>query len=570
VTERIGVYICHCGGNISDFVDVEQVREEVREDPGVVVARTHIFTCSDAAQQEIIEDIQKERLDGLVVASCSPKLHLHTFRSMAERAGLNPYQYVQVNLREQCSWAHRNAKDQATEKAVRLVRGGISKCRLSESLEALRIETTPKVLVVGGGAAGLRTAIALADLGLFVYVVEKAARVGGWTGRWGRMFPHNRLGSEIIRDLEEQVKARKNITCFTDATLVEKSGNVGDFRVTVSLAGNESVSLDVGAIIVATGFDIYQPELGEFGNGQTGVLLLDEFREMVDKSNGGELKYLGRAIKDIVYVYCVGSRQRSNVDHPNLYCSRYCCSAAVHTALCVFGKDPEIHQFHLFRDMRTYGKYELLYEEACRKGSAFLSYHEDKPPSVEPVEGKLRVKVQDELLGGEQIEIDADLVVLVTGMVPRRNEELLDVLKLPVGRDGFFNEIHPKLRPVETVIDGVYIAGAAQGPKNLPESIASALSAASKSAALLKRGYVDLEPYVAEIDLNRCDGCWECLDVCPYGAIEKLSMEDRQVAQVNASLCKGSGACVPSCPAGAIDLVGYSDAQIRAMIEAFS
>jgi len=570
LTERIGVYICYCGGNISDFVDVERIREEVREDPGVVVARTHMFTCSDAAQQEIIDDIAKEKLDGLVVASCSPKLHLHTFRSMAERAGLNPYQYEQVNLREQCSWAHRNARDLATEKAARLVHGGIAKCRLSESLAPLRIQTTPKVLVVGGGAAGLRAAIALADLGLFVYVVEKAAQVGGWTRKWGRMFPHNRLGSEIIRDLKEQVRQREDITCFTDARLVKKTGNVGDFKVKVSLAGEELVSLDVGAIIVATGFDIYQPKQGELGYGQAGVLRLNEFRELIDNSNGGRLKYQDRIIRNIVYVYCVGSRQPSDGDQPNLYCSRYCCSAAVHTALCVFEKEPAIHQFHLFRDMRTYGKYELLYEEACNKGSAFLCYREDKPPSVEPVEGGLRVKVQDELLGGEQIEIDADLVVLVAGMIPRRNEELLDVLKLPVGRDGFLNEIHPKLRPVETVIDGVYIAGTAQGPKNLPESIASALSAASKSAALLKKGYVDLEPYVAEIDPNRCDGCWECLEVCPYGAIEKLSIEDKEIAQVNASLCKGSGACVPSCPVGAIDLVGYSDAQVKAMIEAFA
>jgi heterodisulfide reductase subunit A len=568
--ERIGVYICHCGGNISDFVDVERVREEVKEDPGVVVSRTHMFTCSDAAQQEIIDDIRKKKLGGLVVASCSPKLHLHTFRSMAERAGLNPYQYVQVNLREQCSWAHRNARDSATEKAIRLVHGGISKCRLSESLAPLRIQTTPKVLVVGGGAAGLRAAVALADLGLFVYVVEKAAQPGGWTGKWGRMFPHNRCGSEIIRELEQQVGERENITCFTNARLVERSGTVGDFKVKVSLIHGESLSLEVGAIIVATGFDVYQPKLGEFGYGQTGVLLLNEFRELVDNSDGGSLRYQDRVIKDIVYVYCVGSRQPSDGDHPNLYCSRYCCSAAVHTALCVFEKDPGVHQFHLFRDMRTYGKYELLYEEACNKGSAFICYCEDRPPTVEPVEGRMRVNVQDELLGGEQIEIDADLVVLVAGMVPRRNEELSNVLKLPVGREGFLNEIHPKLKPVETVVDGVYIAGAAQGPKNLPESIASALSAASKSAALLKKGYVDLEPYVAKIDPNRCDGCWECLEVCPYGAIERLSTKDKEVAEVNASLCKGSGACVPSCPVGAIDLVGYSDAQVKAMIEAFA
>jgi heterodisulfide reductase subunit A len=423
---------------------------------------------------------------------------------------------------------------------------------------------------VGGGAAGLRAAVALADLGLVVYLVEKAAHVGGWTARWGRMFPHNRNGSDIIRGLKEQVAERENITCFTGSRLVDKSGKVGDFSVKVSLPGDESLSLEVGAIIVATGFDVYQPELGEFGYGQEGVLLLNEFRELVDNSKPGRLKYRDKVIKDIVYVYCVGSRQHSDRDNPNLYCSRYCCSAAVHTALSTFEKDPSVHQFHLFRDMRTYGKYELLYEEACGKGSAFICYSADNPPSVHLVEGALRVKVQDELLSGEQIEIDADLVVLVVGMVPRQNKDLLDVLKLPVGRDGFLNEIHPKLRPVETVVDGVYIAGTAQGPKTLPESIASALSAASKSAALLKKGYVDLEPYVAEIDPKRCDGCWECLDACPYGAIDTGSIEGREVAQVSASLCKGGGACIPSCPEGAIDLVGYTDGQIKAMIEALA
>jgi heterodisulfide reductase subunit A len=528
-----------------------------------------MFTCSDAAQQEVIDDIRSKRLDGLVVASCSPKLHLYTFRSMAERAGLNPYQYVQVNLREQCSWAHRSTPEPATEKAVRLVRGGIARCRLSEPLSALRIPTTPKVLVIGAGAAGLRAAVALADLGLLVYVVEKAPEVGGWTGKWGRMFPHDRRGSDIIDGLIEQVKRRENITCFTKAELVERSGSVGDFSVKVKLANGEVLSLDVGAIIVSTGFDVYQPAKGEFGYGQERVLLLTEFRELVDSSKGGRLQYWGRVAKDIVYIYCVGSRQRRDGDNHNLYCSRYCCSTAVHTALCAYEIEPDVHQFHLFRDLRTYGHYELLYEEACQKGSAFICYSADTPPSVESVNGKLRVTVEDQLLGGEQIEIDTDLVVLVTGMVPRENEELLDVLKLPVGRDGFFNEIHPKLRPVETVVDGVYIAGAAQGPKNLPESVASALSAASKSAALLKKGYVDLEPFIATIDPKRCSWCGECLEACPYGAIEQVSVEGKEVASVNESLCKGGGTCVPACPENAIDLVGYTDAQISAMINAF-
>ncbi|MEJ2080025.1 MAG: 4Fe-4S binding protein, partial [Acidobacteriota bacterium] len=243
---------------------------------------------------------------------------------------------------------------------------------------------------------------------------------------------------------------------------------------------------------------------------------------------------------------------------------------AVHTALCAVERSPDLHQFHLLRDRRTYGKYELLYEEACSRGSAFISYADDDPPSVSRANGRLSVAVQDQLLGGESIEIEADLVVLVTGMVPRQNDDLVGVLKLPVGRDGFFNEIHPKLRPVETVVEGVFIAGTAQGPKNLPESVASALSAASKCAGLLMKGYVDLEPFVAEVDAQRCTWCGECVDACPYGAIGPVLIEGRKVAQVDPSLCRGGGACVPVCPENAIDLAGYKDLQVRAMIEALA
>ncbi len=564
---RIGVFVCQCGGNISDYVDVEKVREAADNEQGVVVAKTHMFTCSDASQGEVIEDIRNEMLDGLVIASCSPKLHLFTFRNMAQRAGLNPYQYVQVNLREQCSWTHRDDMERATDKAIRLVRAGIAKARLTEPLTTLRIETIPKVLVVGAGVAGLRAALGLSDLGLFVYLVERSPEVGGWTRKWGKMFPHEQRGSDIIGRLRDNVMQRENVTLFTSAEVVEKGGSIGDFSVKIRVEGNETVSLSVGAIIVATGFDVYKPAQGEFGWGQDGVITLPEFKELVD-SPGGTLSYKGRAIRDIVYIYCVGSRQTQGGDDPNLYCSRYCCTTAVHTALCAREKGSGLHQFHLFRDMRTYGKHEISYEDASQKGCIFMRYNDDDPPAVEPVNGKLQVKVHDQLLAGEEVEIDADLVVLVTGMVPVQNEKLIDVLKLPVGRDGFFNEIHPKLRPVETVIDGLFIAGTAQGPKTLPESVASALSAVSKSAALLMKGFVDLDPFIAKIDPDRCVWCGVCEEACPYGAIEKVSIEGKEVASVIQSLCKGEGACVPVCPEDAIDIQGYTDAQVKAMIDA--
>jgi len=538
---RIGVFVCYCGGNISDYVDVEAVRKAVENDPGVAVARTQMFACSDAGQQEMIDCIHEENLDGIVVASCSPSLHLFTFRAMAVRGGLNPYQYVQSNIREQCSWAHRNNVPMATDKAISIVRSSVARALLSQPLATLRIDTKPSVLVVGGGVAGLSAALALADLRLSVFVVEKAPVVGGWTRKWGKMFPAGRRGSEMAADLHERVMQHESITLFTEAELVSKGGTVGDFQAQVRVKDGSTVELEVGAIIVATGF-------------------------------AGSLTVNGRKVRNIAYIYCVGSRQdeEGDLDQPNLYCSRYCCTAAVSSAIEVHELDPEVNQYHLYRDMRTYGKYEVLYEEAARKGSVFLRFNDDEPPEVSVEDGQQLVKVKGQLPDGEELEIPVDLVVLVTGMVPRQNEKLVEILKLPAGTDGFFNEIHPKLRPVETVINGVFIAGASQGPKTLAESVASSLAAVSKSAALVMKGYVDLDPFLATIDSDRCLWCGECEAACPYEAIEKVLVEGKEVAQVLPALCKGGGVCVPACPEDAIDLTGYTDRQVRSMIKALA
>ncbi len=564
---RIGVFICHCGGNISDYVDVEKVRAAVENEPGVVLSRTVMFACSDASQQEMIDAIKEEKLDGLVVASCSPKLHLFTFRSVAERAGLNPYQYVQVNLREQCSWAHREEKDAATEKGIRLVRAGIAKTRLTEPLSRLRIDTKPSALVIGAGIAGLRAALSLADMGLEVHIAEKSDKAGGWCASLGKMFMNDKVGMDIIKTLLTKVESHPKITLHTNTEVIEKSGSVGDFTVKLREKDKE-ISISVGSIVVATGFEPYQPSEGEYGYGLPGVVTLTQFREILD-SGSGSIEVNGKKVNTIVYIYCVGSREIEAPEgrEPHTYCSRYCCNAATHTAIIASERDSNINQYHLFRDMRTYGKHELLYEKAGRSGSVFARFEETDPPEVSNENGVLTVKVRDQL-AGEEIEIPADLVVLVNGMVPRENSKLTDVLKLPVGRDGFYNEIHPKLRPVETVIDGVFIVGTAQGPKTAAESVASALAGVSKSAALLLKGYVDLEPFVAEVDSAKCTWCGKCEEACPYGAIEKVKYEDKEVAKVIPSLCKGGGACVPVCPEDAIDLKGNTDEQVKSAIDA--
>jgi heterodisulfide reductase subunit A len=564
---KIGVYICHCGGNISDHVDVEEVRKAVETIEDVIVAKTTLFTCSDAAQEEMIADIRDRHLDGLVVASCSPRLHLHTFRGVAERAGLNPYEYVQVNIREQDSWAHTDDHRAATAKAVDLVRAGIAKARLTRPLQPFRLETIKKVLIVGAGVAGLRAAVALADLGLHVFLVEREDEPGGWIKRFRRLYPHDRNGQEVVAGLLAQVKARENITLFTRAELAGKSGAVGDFQVRIKVRG-EDISLSVGAIIVLTGFDAYEPRPDEFGYGAPGVLTLPQFKELVESSTDGRLEFEGRPVRDISYIYCVGSRQDPGTEVAHTYCSRYCCNAALHASLLVSEKAPEVHQFHLYRDVRSYGKFEVLYEEACRRGAVFVRFDESEPPGVERADGRWRVTVKDLLTDGLPLEIPSDLVVLVNGMVPRENPDLVKILKVPVGRDRFYNEIHPKLRPVETVIDGIFIGGAAQGPKNLSESAASALASGAKAASLVMKGYVDLEPIVARVDPEACAWCGLCAPVCPYEAIVRTEVGGKAVAEVQSALCKGCGACIPVCPQDALDLEGYTDAQMKSMIDA--
>jgi heterodisulfide reductase subunit A len=565
---RIGVYICHCGGNISDYVDVAKVRDAVADEPGVVHAETTMFACSDGAQHDMIQKIQDEHLDGLVVASCSPKLHLFTFRGVSKRAGLNPYQYTQVNIREQDSWAHGDDPVGATRKAVGLVRAGIAKTGASVPLEPIGVETTRRALVVGGGIAGLRAAVGLADLGLGVTLVEREAELGGWVARFGPMFPHERSGHDLIASLVAEVRKRPGITVFTRAELVGKSGSFGNYsaelRVTPPDGGApETVRAEVGAVVIATGFDTYQPEAGEYGYGIEGVLTLPEFKELVD-ATPGPLRYKDRPVRTIAYIYCVGNRQEGG----NAYCSKYCCSAAVHESIQVSRHDLTARQYHLYRDIRTYGRYELMYEESRKRGSVYMKFPDDTPPSVERGEdGKLLVTTVDALTGGERVSLEADLVVLVTGMVPRQNASLTDLLKLPLGSDGFYNEIHPKLRPVETVVDGVMIAGACQGPKTSSESVSSGLTAVTQCGGMLMRGTAELDPLVATVNAEACTACGECEGACPYGAIHRITADGREVVTIDATACKGCGGCAPYCPEDAIDLLGNTDEQIRAMID---
>ncbi len=629
--DRIGVYVCHCGGNISDVVDVEKVVKAVKDLPGVAVARSYVFMCSDPGQKLIEEDIKKYGLNGIVVASCSPHLHERTFRAVVARAGLNPYVFEHVNIREHVSWVHRHEAEKATEKAIKLVKAGVAKVRLARELSEIRVEMAPRVLIVGAGLAGMRAAVDLARMGIDVYLVEKRPFVGGWIAKGHDAYPSGKPGSEVIGELIEELERNDKIRLLTNAEVVSVTGSMGSFRVRIRIKPRfvrgecakleeviaacpvevedefnegltkrkaifivptypkipaideesctrcgecaklcdavdlnqkpEIVELDVSMIIVATGFKPYTPKEGEFGYGMDRVITLPQFERLLAISDG-KLVYNGKEVRDVAFIYCVGSR---NEEHE--YCSRYCCTAAINAALAArrFG----VRSYHIYRDVRTYGKYEAYYEEAGKSGMLFFRFTPESPPSVEREGDKLVVRVRDQLTFGEEVEIPVDLVVLVVGM-ELADSELYGMLKLPFSRDGFLQEIHPKLRPVEIVIGGVLIAGTCQSPKDAMETAASASAAAAKAATYLLKGYAEIEPFVIEIDAKKCTGCGECVSECPSEAISMVERDGKLVAEVKEVLCRGCGACAGICPSEAINLRGYYYDQLRSVIDALS
>ncbi|MBC7124795.1 MAG: CoB--CoM heterodisulfide reductase iron-sulfur subunit A family protein, partial [Bacteroidales bacterium] len=345
--QRIGVYICHCGGNISDYVDVEQLSKLIANEDNVIISKDVMFACSDSNQKEMIQDIQEKQLDAIVVASCSPKLHTHTFRNVALRAGINPYNYVQVNVREQCSWAHSDTPLDATVKAYGLIRAGINRVAYSEALDNIEIKAQKAVAVIGAGVAGMRAAIELARLGNNVYLIEKEEHVGGRVAQNGKLFMTGEDGKALTQRLLDNVKSYSQINLFTKATLEKVSGSVGNFNIDVNVEGN-LLKLNVGAILVTTGFDYYQPSENEYGFGQTNrVITLQEFNKLVE-NNSKELNFDGKPVNNIAYIYCVGNRQSKG---PNRYCSRYCCTAAIHSSITAHEKFSGIKAFHFYRDI---------------------------------------------------------------------------------------------------------------------------------------------------------------------------------------------------------------------------
>ena len=480
---------------------------------------------------------------------------------------MNPYAYTQVNIREQDSWVHGDDPVGATEKAIGLVRAGIAKSRNSSDLVPLVVETTSATMVVGAGIAGLRAAIGLADVGLHVYLVEREADArrlgrdlrGDVPQRPGRSRRRSRAWSTRSPSARRSRCSPTPSWSASPAASATTSPRSGSNRETT-----ETIRATVGSIVIATGFDTYEPEAGEFGYGIDGVVTLPEFKAMVDASDG-TLTHAGRPVRTIAYIYCVGSRQPAG---GNEYCSKYCCAATCHASLEVGKLDPSIHQYHLNRDIRTYGKYELLYTQAREQGAVFMRYPDDTPPTVE-LDAKGQLDVTDDRRAhpergahhpgrprrpghrhGPAGERRADRPAQAAGR--RRRLLQRDPPEAAPGRD------RRRRRH-----DRRHLPGAEDGVRG----VGSGLAAVAQSAAILKKGVAELDPLVAIVHETACTGCGECLAACPYDAIEQSMCDGRNVALIVPSVCKGCGGCVPVCPEDAIDLLGYTDAQMRAMID---
>ena len=558
------VYICHCGHNIAATVDVEAVAQGLEGRPGIALVRHYPYLCSRPGQDLIRQDLEAGRAQRVVVAACSPRMHEATFRKVLAEAGTNPYLFRHVNIREQCSWVHPDRAD-ATAKAADLIAMGLARVRQQEPLEGSEAPVTPRALVLGGGPAGLAAAADLGHMGLEVVLVETADRIGGRARDLGRSFPE---GGEVGPWLEERVQAveaSETIEVLTATRLTELEGAPGSFRATLETPAGP-VTREVGAVITATGSALYRPDDPEDGRPELGsdhpqVITQEELEGRLRAANAPLVAGAKNQLLDAVtFVQCVGSRdQTAGAGH----CSRVCCMVSVRQAEEVRARHPDARVEVLYMDLRAYARgAEEAYEAAARNGVVFRRAGVSE---VFPRGEKVAVRCEDTLLGRAE-ERDTDLVVLACGARPRPDAaELARLLRIPTGPDGFFLEAHPKLRPSETHTQGIYLAGACQGPKTLDEAVTSGRAAAAKAAAALLRGRVDVDPVVAEVDPDRCAGCGLCAAICPTGALELR--EHLPVMAVESALCKGCGACAAVCPAEAVSLRHYRGVQVLAEVE---
>jgi heterodisulfide reductase subunit A len=579
---RVGVFVCSCGTNIGGVVNVQEVVEYAKTIPHVVHADCNLYTCSEAGLTAIKESVKKHSLNRVVVASCTPRTHEPLFRAACKEAGLNPYLFEMANIREHDSWVHPHEHKKATEKAKDLVKMAVAKATTLEPQTEPEVEVKNSSLIIGGGVAGMTAALSMATQGFKVYLVEKEKEPGGMAQKLYRLYPTLAEASEVVEPLIELVKSHRNVELATSTTLKEISGYIGNFRAV--LTGPEGDrEVDVGTIIVALGSSNYTPPKGLYEHGVNDHVITQ--RELDEKLRKGEIGKPER----IVMIQCVGARKgeirpseleafpksdtaellrkilKARKEEGWPYCSRICCMNAIKNAILVKQKSPETDVVILFSDLRVYKEYEDFYRMARDLEVRFIRHIEEaRPEIIQTSDGKLQVMAYD-ALSGTEANFPAEWVVLSTPLVPSKDEIVLArMLKIPIATDGFLMEAHLKLRPVDTNVDGVFIAGTVSGPKDVSESIISGEAAAARASILMGNKKVKTEAITAVVNEDLCIGCGLCEEICPYGAprIEEGKSKVREI------LCRGCGSCAAECPKLAITMRHYGNDQILAQVKA--
>jgi heterodisulfide reductase subunit A len=569
---RIGVYVCNCGTNIAKVVDCAKVSAAMQELPDVAVTRSYKYMCSNPGQEMITQDIRDLGLERVVVAACSPRMHEGTFRKALGVGGINPYFLEMANIREQCSWVHDDPAA-ATEKATALTRAAVRRVAFHEPLEKRFVAMNPTTLVLGGGIAGLTAALELAMADQPVVLIEREDRLGGNLARVDLTAPYLDSARDILQDRISRVLAHPRITVLLQTELEHLRGYVGNFVARTRRADGAAGAtpadvrdLDVGSVVVCTGYQPFDAaRVRSYGYGWYPNVITSFDLEAMLRS-GRIVTDKGRPPKYVALIHCVGSRSQQT--HP--YCSRVCCMTALKYGHEVRSAVPDCFVYDLYIDMHAFGKgMEDFYRRSSEMKTLFLMYKKNTIPEIRQAglkyDCELLIRVHDALCG-EEVEIPADLVVLMVGMEAREDAgRVARLVNISMDKDGWFIESHPKLDPVATTTDGVFIAGACQSPKDIPDSVAQARAAAARILAKIARGKIEVDAVFAEVLEDACSGCRMCNELCPYQAIE--FDESRKRSRVISALCKACGTCVAACPSGAIKGRHFTDEQILAQIE---
>jgi len=561
---RIGVYICNCGTNIAKVVDCDAVARAAQALSGVVVARSYKYTCSTPGQETIVKDIRELGLERVVVAACSPRMHEPTFRRALQTAGINPYFLEMANIREQCSWVHSDP-GAATEKAVDLMRAAVRRVVWHEPLEKRYVDMCHTTLVLGGGIAGLTAALELAEADKPVVLVEKQDHLGGNVARVDLTAPYLDSARDMLRDRVEQVRKHPMIQVLLESELEALEGYVGNFKAHIRTKEGP-FDTPAGAVVVCTGYQEFDASrIEHYGYGRLpNVITSFELEQMLRQ--GRVLTREGKPPRCVALIHCVGSR--SPEYHP--YCSRVCCMTALKYGHEIKSTLPRCYVYDLYIDMHAFGKgCEDFYRRTSEMKTMFLMYEKGDLPRIEPAgDGDgcgMLIRIHEKL-SGEEIEVPADLVVLMVGMEPREDAaRVARLVNISQDKDGWFIESHPKLDPVATTTEGIFIAGACQAPKGIPGSVAQAQAASARILAKLAHEKIEVDAVFAEVNDDLCSGCRICNELCPYTAIEYDTARKR--SHVISAMCKACGCCVAACPSGAIKGRHFTDRQITAQIE---